>query len=451
MLPFFTVAQQGQITKHSAMATVSVSIYFDIRKQFKHGKYPVKVRVTYKRVQTYCATGLSCTAQEFEKSYGSIRAKGEHKAFKDRLIAIENRARQIADEMEQFDLARFKTRFLRQPYDGVNVFYYFQEKVSVLHDEERFGSASTYNLAAKSFKAFQEHCGGSTKFLHFEEVTAAYLNAYEEYMTNPDKGSRAYSPTTVSINLRNLRAMFNEADAAREIDKRNTYPFGRYQGKYKIAASRNPKKALNQEQLGAFLYADVAPNSVQEKARDFWFFSYVASGMNPKDIAFLRYSDLSDTAITFYREKSKRTGRADAKPIIVTLNGFLGNIVKKYGNERVNENTFVFDVLNDEMTAERKHKAVQNFTRFINQHCKRIAATVGIGDEISMNWARHSFTTSSIRNKQDMTFVQDALGHKSMKTTMNYWAGFEEAHKSDNQAALLDLPKPTEVGGVRVA
>jgi integrase len=54
------------------------------------------------------------------------------------------------------------------------------------------------------------------------------------------------------------------------------------------------------------------------------------------------------------------------------------------------------------------------------------------------------FNTSSICNKQDLRFVEDVLGHKLKQTTQNYWAGFEEVHKSDNRAALLDLPKPSE-------
>jgi integrase/recombinase XerD len=146
------------------------------------------------------------------------------------------------------------------------------------------------NTVPKRFNEVVQRISGppsSTSFLHLKEVTMAYLRDYEDYKLNPDLGTREYSLTTVGINARCIRSLFNEADAAKEIDKRHCYPFGRYKGCYQIPAASNPKKALNEAQLGALFHAEVEPGSYLEKARAFWFFSYVASGMNPRDIAFL--------------------------------------------------------------------------------------------------------------------------------------------------------------------
>ena len=324
----------------------------------------------------------------------------------------------------------------------MNVFYYFNQKEHDLSQAERFGTESSYRNAKDTFIEYQKHLNRSTTFLHFEDVTADYLRGYEAFMTTPREGYKERSTTTVGVFARNLRALFNEADAAREIDKRKTYPFGRYKGQYQIPTSSRTKKALNTEKLGAFLHAEVEQGSTQERARDFWFFSYVANGMNCKDIAFLRYKDLTDTAITFYREKIKNTSRANARPVIVTLNSFLQGIINKYGNKKIDDSTFVFGILNDEMTAKEKYEAARNYTRSINQGVKRLAKKIGLEDEISTNWARHSFTTQSMRNGQSIEFIQDALGHKSKQTTENYWDGFEEKHKRDNQSALLNLPNP---------
>ena len=424
------------------MTRANVSIYQDKRHQKKDGNYPVKIQISRNREQKYFATGISCTEEEFNRSYLSARARGPYKALKEEIVAQENRANEIVQELVAFTFEAFKIRFKRKPSDGVNMFYYFEQKEAQCKAAEQFGSENSYRNAKSSFKEFQTFRNGSTSFMHFEDVTADYLKQYEAYMTNPPEGIKERSLSTVGVYCRNLRALFNEADAAREIDKRKVYPFGRYKGQFQIPSSRKVKKALNKEKLGAFLHAPVEPGSHQEKARDFWFFSYVANGMNPRDIAFLRYSNLSDTAISFYREKIKRTSRNSAKPVIVPLNDFLRGIIAKHGNERLSDDTFVFPILSGEMDARRQYESARNFTRYVNQHTKRLAATVGLEEEISVNWARHSFTTQSIQNGQEIEFIQDALGHKSKQTTQNYWAGFEEAHKRGNQEVLLDLPRP---------
>jgi integrase/recombinase XerD len=38
-----------------------------------------------------------------------------------------------------------------------------------------------------------------------------------------------------------------------------------------------------------------------------------------------------------------------------------------------------------------------------------------------------------------MEFIQDSLGHKDMKTTMNYWDGFEESVKRDISEKIMDF------------
>jgi integrase/recombinase XerD len=88
------------------------------------------------------------------------------------------------------------------------------------------------------------------------------------------------------------------------------------------------------------------------------------------------------------------------------------------------------------------------FTRFVNQHMKSLAKTVGITEKISTYYARHSFSTQVIRSNNSIEFVQAALGHTSSATTRTYFAGFESAKVKDvNQALLKQLngkKKPTK-------
>ena len=51
---------------------------------------------------------------------------------------------------------------------------------------------------------------------------------------------------------------------------------------------------------------------LEKRAKAFWFFSYLANGMNLKDIALLTYDDLNGNEISFERAKT-RTEQSTAK------------------------------------------------------------------------------------------------------------------------------------------
>ena len=81
----------------------------------------------------------------------------------------------------------------------------------------------------------------------------------------------------------------------------------------------------------------------------------------------------------------------------------------------------------------------QNFTRFINQHFKKYALSLGITEDISTYWARHSFATRAIRIGLSMEFVSEALNHSDLKTTKNYFSGFTDEVNKINSDKLMNF------------
>jgi integrase/recombinase XerD len=49
----------------------------------------------------------------------------------------------------------------------------------------------------------------------------------------------------------------------------------------------------------------------EQKAIDFWTFSYLGNGMNFKDIAMLKYSNVQGDNIKFYRSKTRKTNKGE--------------------------------------------------------------------------------------------------------------------------------------------
>ena len=131
------------------------------------------------------------------------------------------------------------------------------------------------------------------------------MNEYESWLLNQN-----ISKTTVGIYLRPLRALFNEAIEDGIIKREKCYPFGRR--KYRIPASKNIKKALDLTDIKKIYYYECDPETASEqRARDFWLFSYFANVMNPKDIACLKYKNINDCYIVFDRSKTERAMRSD--------------------------------------------------------------------------------------------------------------------------------------------
>ena len=74
-------------------------------------------------------------------------------------------------------------------------------------------------------------------------------------------------------------------------------------------------------------------------AKLYWFFCYYGNGMNTKDVAYLRYKNISDGFITFTRAKTEKTTKCDPKLIMVYLKKSRKSSMKL---GRIDNNTFLF-------------------------------------------------------------------------------------------------------------
>ena len=266
----------------------------------------------------------------------------------------------------------------------------------------------------------------------FYNINVNWLKSFENYLLVSN-----LSITTVGIYLRPLRAMFNKAIEEREIDK-ELYPFGK-RG-YQIPNTKKVKKALDLEQL-KILYQAKPENKEQEKAKDFWFLSYNCNGMNLKDLALLKYSNLNNDSLTFYRAKTYFTSKHNLKEIQIYFNDYILKMLDKYGNEDKTSTNYIFDIIKPPHTEVEIKRRVSNFNRFINQHIKKLALNNGINEDISFYWARHSFATNSVRQGASLEFMQESFGHNSKTTTENYFAGFGSDVKREFANSLMNFDK----------
>lgn len=403
----------------------SISIYLDTRRAKKNGLYPVKLRVFTNKPRKQ---KLYPTSYDFSKSDFEKMMVDNSKSFKDdrqTLEAIDKGAEEIAKTIKPFRFDVFEKAMFGDKNNrskNVNALYNIAIENYKLNDQ--LGTASSYELSLKSLLAYH-----SKDSIDFYNVDENWLKGYERKMLKDDK-----SRTTIGIYLRPLRAIFNKAIKEGIIDE-VYYPFGK--GKYTIPAPQGIKKALSKEQLKV-LFGGKPNTPEQEKAKAYWFFSYACNGINFKDMLNLKQRDINKDTLSFVRAKTSNT-KKDSKPIQVHLNDFILSVIEEQGNKDKSPQNLIFPILNNIDNSEDKKRKTQNFIRFVNQHFKKYAESLGINENISTYWARHSYATIAITNGASMEFVSEALNHSSLETTKRYFKGFEDEKKKEISNTLIDV------------
>ena len=412
-----------------------ISIVLDERRKKENSKYPVKLRVyslvnKSKAVKLF-SLNIDLTTEEFEtivinREHKDLR--GKNKEIRLALLEYETRANKIAKDMTVFSMVKFETKLFRKSSDKNNLKYYFDLIIDKNIKDKKIGTAESYKYTFNSLLKFADAKKSiKAEQLTFSMITSDWLKEYQSFMLQNNK-----SYTSIAIYTRTLRAVFNIAIQDNDISS-DIYPFGK--DKYKIPRTKKVKKALNSKELKT-LFDAVPTNDNEQQAKDFWFFSYTSNGMNFKDIALLKYSDIKDDKFSYYRAKTFDKS-LEKTQIIIYLTDFTNAIIQKYGNK--SKSGFVFDIIKMTDSSEIQYKKIKNFTRLINDHIKRIAKNNDLPTDISTYWARHSFATNSLRKGASMEFISEALNHSDLNVTKNYFAGFEDEAKKAFANSLLDF------------
>jgi integrase len=401
---------------------VTVNIFHDLRRVKKNNLYPVKVRVTFDRRSKYMETGIDLSKEDFEK-LSSRRISKELLDIKENLLELEAKANSIIKIVRPFNFPVFIEKFKQKTYDATYVETLYVEIIDKLMAQCRVGTADNYKSSLQSLLLFKKN-------LRFEDVSDTFLFRYETWMLE-----RGRSITTVGIYCRCLRAIFNEA-IYRKIISLDYYPFGKR--KYQMPVSKNIKKALKLQDIGKiYFYQPKQEKGLEAKARAFWLFSYFANGMNMKDIALLKFKNISDEFLTFERAKTIRSTRTNPKLITVYINDDIRAIIRKWSNWDKSRENYIFPVLKAGLTPSQQRDRIKEFIRDVNDGIKTICIEAGIEEHVTTYSARHSFSTVLKRSGASIEFISEALGHTDVKTTESYLDSFENEMKKEFSNSLL--------------
>ncbi|MBX2956080.1 MAG: site-specific integrase [Cyclobacteriaceae bacterium] len=418
------------------------------------GKHPVKIRVNHQRKRKYYPVMNSKTEKLFltEREYNTLtktdlsKLRGENRVIRLSMERAVTDAIQAIEEATHngkrpFSFAEFERKYLGSDTSR-NFLAYFRQHIDVMAKRGQAGTVRTYESAFSALHNFQHG-----KDFDPSDLTVKKLEAFEEWLKTArpktiagrKRGhTKPLNNNSIGIYMRCLRSVFNELAMHDEYLKA-VYPFsvnGGRDKKYLIPVGGGQKGVtLDNETLRKFIAGKIEGEEIPEnpmyRAKLIFLFSFFAQGINPIDIALLRYENIASKSIAFERRKTIRT-RTEARTIEIPLIEELREIISALGNPNKGKKEFVFEVFTNGVTVTPKEQddRIRQFVKTTNKWLKRFCRLNEL-PEFSMYSARHTFASLS-KVHLPVAQISKMLGHSRITTTQTYLGRFD--HEQNEKA-----------------
>ena len=394
-------------------------------KTLSNGEHPIMIRLIKDRKIKYINLGHSCSIKQWnEKEKQVLKSKENYDQINHHIQTKYNEIVSIILKFEtdkiSYSLESIESKFYAS-LNSSTVFTYCAESIQRLEKTNKIGSATGLKDLLRSLKKYRNN-----KDLLFSDITHSFLNRYEE-----DFLQRGVKENSISVYMRALRALLNKAIVEGLADKSN-YPFSTY--KISKLNTETRKRAIPREDIRKIYDFIPELNTSFYHTRNFFLFSYFNIGINFKDMALLRWSNI--TGDRLYYQRAKTGANYDIK-----IQPESRAILDMYLKPNRTHNDYIFPILNDEVhqSLQSKNDRIKKISKRTNKELKLIAAEVGIDNPKSLTHyvARHSWATTQKMKGTPVSVIGESLGHQDEKTTRIYLKGFENTVLDEANTDLI--------------
>ena len=252
-----------------------------------------------------------------------------------------------------------------------------------------------------------------------------YINTFVAYQKS-NSHQNAYSNDTIARNISSLRTFFRFYQMIHDIPQ-NVCDF---LGSPKISDKQTI--VLNQEQVSRLLATVVSEDGMSKKEiiahkhtcyRDLAIISLaLGTGLRVSEIVGINIEDVDFHNASIWVNR-KGTGR-DYVYFSFSVERALHDYINKERNSLFSPSSPT-----DALFLSLKHKRMS--TNSIELMIKKHAMRAGLSADVTPHALRRSFGTALYEQTGDIYLVADALHHKSIDTTKNYYARMPDQHKRD--------------------
>ena len=375
----------------------------------KDGTHPVILQILYNRKPTRITLFTAHKNQWSEKTNSFNRKYPNYQQCNDVLIKTQNKVIDILNKIEMqgipFTPTTFKDLFKKNKSDS-SVFKFFDEIILELKDKGNLGNANTYITARNALRRYVPK-----KQLMFPDINYVFLTKLESFWL-----SNGCNNSGANTYLRNIRALFNMA-IKRGIVHKDHYPFKNTMNpngySFNHLKSNPQPRSLSKadmEKIKAFPYQEYPK---LEQAHKYFLWIYYARGMNFTDMAILKWKDIYNERIKYFRQK---TGASIDLKVSERMQSILD-----YFNSIRTDSDYVFPILSDfHQTPTQKSNRIKKCRRKFNENLKKIGKICDIDLTLTSYVGRHTFANTLYQQDVGIEELRQSMGHKDIKTTENY-------------------------------
>jgi hypothetical protein len=244
---------------------VKISVFQDVRRIKNSGRYPLKIRLTYRRESFFISTGIDLSIQDFEKLYSGRRLSESLDLAKRSIDELMAKINSLILELPSFS----KDAFLKL-YRGENghehnkVLYSISDAFafSISKPDLKIATKQSYQTAMNAIRRYLASIDLKPEDLEFSFIDVHFLRSLHAYLLEEKK-----SLASIGLYMRTLRAVMNDAISNNKLSL-SQYPFGRR--KYVPPVAKSTKDVLTRDELRRMLELKLEHPSLECFSRD-WF------------------------------------------------------------------------------------------------------------------------------------------------------------------------------------
>ena len=400
-------------------------------KTLKNGEHPLMLRLTKNRKLKYISLHISLDAKywDFDKNKPKRNCPNREQI----ISLIEQKIKELQEQVIDFKTSdkdytlhtlvnKASKTVVRQTIGEYLDFY-----INNLINENRIGNAKTFQELRTSLINFCK----SLDF-YFIDIDIDWLKRYAHWLRTVKNNS----DNTIGIRFRSLRVLYNNAISDRLI-KRTNYPFDEF--KVSQFREQTPKRSITKEHIKELIDFNVLELCefkyhipFLQLSKDLFLFSYFSCGINLTDILHLKYGNIAQNRITFYRQKTGKLISFQLQPTAI-------EIIEKYKNYSFDNEDYIFPILkrNIHVTAKQQYDRVKRVNKRVNKYLKLIGDYLKFPIHLTTYVARHTFATVLKRSGVNIAIISESLGHSDLATTQIYLDSFENEQIDDAMKNLL--------------
>ena len=420
-----TVDAKKSTKKSTKIMSTTVSVVCYKWKQLANGEVPLMLRVAKDGRRTLKSLGISINPTHWDFDKNEPKSNCPNKELINKIILktrleFQERLLEKRANKEEFTASSL----VNEEKDSIKaqtVEEFYLNLIAELKGKGQIGTSYAYQSSYRMLKNFNR--GRKLNFT-FSHIDANFCRRFEEWLRA--KGDK---DTTISYQLRTLRATFNRAIEARVVSKEKN-PFVEY--KLSHLNTKTMKRALSKSDIIRIIHCDCSYcKPIRELAQDLFVFSYLCGGISFVDIANLTPRNIVDNRLVYQRQKTHGG-------INLPLSSEAQQLIAKYADYQQGAD-YLFPILHCKrhITPMQKTNRVRKVCHQVNQELRALGKELGISAEVTTYVARHTFATVLKKSGVNIGIISQALGHQDLKTTQIYLDSFDNEQIDEAMKNLL--------------